>query len=68
MQSVFPTAARLFIKVVFALHLFQVLASLVIRLALAEVFCRKCAVLALDEPTANLDKENMESLVGSLLR
>ncbi len=33
----------------------QVLASLVIRLALAESFCLNCGILALDEPTTNLD-------------
>ena len=36
----------------------QVLASLVIRLALAESFCVNCGILALDEPTTNLDTEN----------
>jgi energy-coupling factor transporter ATP-binding protein EcfA2 len=34
---------------------FQVLACLVIRLALAETFCLNCGILALDEPTTNLD-------------
>ena len=34
----------------------QVLASLLIRLALAETFCLQCGVLALDEPTTNLDQ------------
>ena len=33
----------------------KVLASLVIRLALAESFCINCGILALDEPTTNLD-------------
>lgn len=33
----------------------QVLACLVIRLALAETFCLNCGILALDEPTTNLD-------------
>lgn len=33
----------------------KVLASLVIRLALAETFCLNCGILALDEPTTNLD-------------
>lgn len=36
----------------------KVLASLVIRLALAESFCVNCGILALDEPTTNLDTEN----------
>lgn len=44
----------------------KVLASLVIRLALAEVFCLQCGVLALDEPTTNLDRENIESLAYAL--
>lgn len=42
------------------------LASLVIRLALAETFCINCGILALDEPTTNLDRENIESLAGAL--
>ncbi len=40
----------------------QVLASLIIRLALAETFCLNCGILALDEPTTNLDRENIETL------
>ena len=36
----------------------KVLASLVIRLALAETFCLNCGILALDEPTTNLDHAN----------
>jgi len=39
----------------------QVLACLIIRLALAETFCLNCGILALDEPTTNLD-------AGKLLR
>lgn len=31
------------------------LASILIRIALSDVFCDKCSVIALDEPTANLD-------------
>lgn len=38
----------------------KVLASIVIRLALAESFCVDCGILTLDEPTTNLDQENME--------
>ncbi|CAH8581997.1 unnamed protein product [Heterobilharzia americana] len=45
----------------------KVLASLIIRLALAEVFCLHCGVLALDEPTTNLDRENIESLAHALV-
>lgn len=46
----------------------KVLASLVIRLALAETFCLNCGILALDEPTTNLDAPNAESLAAALLR
>lgn len=38
----------------------RVLASIIIRLALAETFCIHCGVLALDEPTTNLDRYNCE--------
>ena len=44
----------------------KVLASLVIRLALAESFCIGCGVLALDEPTTNLDAPNVRSLGEAL--
>lgn len=44
----------------------QVLASLIIRLALAETFCLNCGILTLDEPTTNLDEENIESLANQL--
>ena len=44
----------------------RVLASLLIRLALAEAFCDQCAIMALDEPTTNLDKENIEGLADAL--
>jgi DNA repair protein RAD50 len=44
----------------------KVLASLVIRLALAETFCLNCGILALDEPTTNLDVENVKSLCTAL--
>ena len=37
----------------------KVLASIIIRLALSEAFAGKCHVLALDEPTTNLDRENV---------
>ncbi|XP_035775418.1 DNA repair protein RAD50-like [Anopheles albimanus] len=46
----------------------RVLASLIIRLALSETFCSNCGVMALDEPTTNLDRENIESLCESLRR
>jgi ABC-type transporter Mla maintaining outer membrane lipid asymmetry ATPase subunit MlaF len=48
--------------------LVQVLASLIIRLALAETFCLNCGILALDEPTTNLDGPSAESLAAALLR
>jgi len=44
----------------------KVLACLIIRLALAETFCLACGILALDEPTTNLDAANAESLAGAL--
>lgn len=44
----------------------RVLACLIIRLALAETFCLNCGILALDEPTTNLDQENAEALAESL--
>ncbi|KAJ1977127.1 DNA repair protein rad50 [Dimargaris verticillata] len=44
----------------------RVLACLIIRLALAESFGLNCGILALDEPTTNLDRANIESLAQSL--
>lgn len=44
----------------------KVLACLIVRLALAEAFCDGCAMLALDEPTTNLDYDNMKSLAEIL--
>lgn len=44
----------------------KVLSCLIIRLALAENFCLNCGVLALDEPTTNLDAENSASLAEAL--
>merc|ERR1712194_167418 len=44
----------------------RVLASIVIRLALAETFCLNCGVMALDEPTTNLDFENKRGLAMAL--
>jgi len=40
----------------------RVLASIVIRLALAETFCLKFGCIALDEPTVNLDYNNKKGL------
>ena len=44
----------------------RVLASIVIRLALAETFCLSTGILALDEPTTNLDEENKCGLAHAL--
>merc|ERR1719184_307896 len=45
----------------------KVLASLIIRLALAETFSTNCGMIALDEPTTNLDQENIEALAQALV-
>lgn len=44
----------------------KVLASLVVRLALAETFCHNCGILALDEPTSNLDHHNISGFTEAL--
>ncbi|KAG5474617.1 hypothetical protein LSCM4_03790 [Leishmania orientalis] len=44
----------------------KVLASIIIRLALSEAFCCDCGILALDEPTTNLDDDNARSLADAL--
>ena len=44
----------------------KVLAGLVIRLALAETFCVDCGILALDEPTTNLDTINKSGLAEAI--
>lgn len=44
----------------------KVLACLIIRLALAETFCLNCGILALDEPTTNLDAANSAALAEAL--
>ncbi|GJQ67982.1 rad50 [Trypoxylus dichotomus] len=44
----------------------KVLACLLIRMALAMTFSHNCGILALDEPTTNLDKENVDSLCETL--
>jgi DNA repair protein RAD50 len=44
----------------------RVLASIVIRLALAETFCVQCGCMALDEPTVNLDWKNKKGLAIAL--
>jgi DNA repair protein RAD50 len=38
----------------------------VIRLALAETFCLNCGILALDEPTTNLDSKNKIGLAQAM--
>lgn len=45
----------------------KVLACLVIRMALAEAFSTNCGILALDEPTTNLDRENIQGLCQALV-
>ncbi|KAL9116130.1 MAG: hypothetical protein Q9227_000499 [Pyrenula ochraceoflavens] len=44
----------------------KVLASIIIRLALAECFATNCGFIALDEPTTNLDSDNIQALAISL--
>eukprot|EP00392_Amoebophrya_sp_AT5.2_P015172 g15371.t1 len=44
----------------------KVLASLITRLALADSFGIQCGILALDEPTTNLDAKNIEALAEAL--
>lgn len=44
----------------------KVLASIIIRLALADSFSNECGILALDEPTTNLDRENIQALSQAL--
>lgn len=44
----------------------KVLASIIIRLALAESFGTNCGILALDEPTTNLDRDNILALAEAL--
>ena len=46
----------------------KVLTSIIVRLALAEAFCVNCGILTLDEPTTNLDKDNIQSLATNLSR
>ncbi|WFD08302.1 DNA repair protein rad50 [Malassezia vespertilionis] len=45
----------------------KVLACILIRLALADSFGTNTGFLALDEPTTNLDRENVEALAASLV-
>lgn len=45
----------------------KVLACLIIRMALGETFSSNCGILALDEPTTNLDRKNIDALSSALL-
>jgi DNA repair protein RAD50 len=44
----------------------KVLTCLLIRLALADTFCLRCGLLALDEPTTNLDHGNIKAFARQL--
>lgn len=44
----------------------KVLACIVIRLALAQCFGERCGIITLDEPTTNLDADNIAALARSL--
>jgi hypothetical protein len=46
----------------------KVLASLIIRLALAETFSATCGIIALDEPTTNLDRSATHPANASLIQ
>ncbi|AFN83307.1 Rad50-like DNA repair protein [Encephalitozoon romaleae SJ-2008] len=46
----------------------KMIASILIRLALSNSFASNCNILALDEPTTNLDRDNIESLAFTLSR
>ena len=44
----------------------KVLASILIRIALAQVFSKNACILTLDEPTTNLDREHIDNLARQL--
>ncbi|KAL0097942.1 hypothetical protein J3Q64DRAFT_1081492 [Phycomyces blakesleeanus] len=44
----------------------KAMASIIIRLALADVFYTDCSAIALDEPTTNLDHDNIQSLASGI--
>jgi DNA repair protein RAD50 len=44
----------------------KMIASLIIRLALAETFATNCGIIALDEPTTNLDGFNVDNLSDAI--
>lgn len=45
----------------------KMLASIIIRLALAQTFALNCGIIALDEPTTNLDEPNRKNLASQLI-
>lgn len=45
----------------------KMLASIIIRLALAQTFALNCGIIALDEPTTNLDEPNRKNLANQLI-
>lgn len=46
----------------------KVLTGILVRLALCDAFCASCFIIGLDEPTTNLDRENIESLALTINR
>ena len=46
----------------------RMLASILIRMALADSFAHNCGTLSLDEPTTNLDRANIEALATAIGR
>ncbi|KAF0989296.1 hypothetical protein HZS_8104, partial [Henneguya salminicola] len=44
----------------------KMIASIIIRLALFKAFCSGCCFIALDEPTTNLDENNIKGFAESL--
>ncbi|CAG8762513.1 5513_t:CDS:2, partial [Racocetra fulgida] len=53
-------------KIIAELWVNTYVASIIIRLALAETFCISCGVFVLDEPTTNLDEGNIINLAAGL--
>uniref|UniRef100_A0A158Q793 Zinc-hook domain-containing protein n=1 Tax=Elaeophora elaphi TaxID=1147741 RepID=A0A158Q793_9BILA len=46
----------------------KMLASILIRIAISDVFCDKCSIIALDEPTANLDVlKNLGDMLADII-
>ncbi|KAI4292622.1 DNA repair protein RAD50 [Pancytospora philotis] len=46
----------------------KMIASILIRLAMTDSFSSSCRILALDEPTTNLDRANIESFAATITR